>query len=169
MNSGAAILVQDTCALIDLLSLDLMRCIEESGRRIHISEYVYAEVLRAHQTAQIDSLIVGGLIVVDKVPNDDMIDEYRTRFAGLSVADCSMIDLSQRVGGVLVTTDEKLKRVCLSMELEVHGVVWIIEIMVTERMIDVGLAITKLDLYAEVNKRAPLKLIEELKRKLSPE
>lgn len=166
MSSGAAILVQDTCALIDLLALDLMGCIKDSGHCIHISEYVYAEILRAHQTAQIDAHILEGLIIVDKFPNEASIDEYRIRFTGLSVADCSMIDLSQRVGGVVVTTDEKLKRVCLSMGLEVHGVVWIIEVMVTESLIVVEEAMAKLDRYGEVNKRAPLKLIEELRQRL---
>jgi predicted nucleic acid-binding protein len=166
MPPGASILLQDTCALIDLLALDLMGCIQESGRSIHISEYVYAEVLLAHQTARIDALILEGLIIVDKFPTDASIDEFMTRFTGLSVADCSMIDLSQRVGGVVVTTDEKLKRVCLSMGLEVHGVVWIIDVMVTERLIDVAAAMTRLDRYVEVNKRAPRQLIEELKQKL---
>lgn len=168
MRSEVAILVQDTCALIDLLALDLMSCIKESGRCIHISEYVYAEVLLAHQTAQIDALILEGFIVVDKFPNDADIDEFRARFTGLSIADCSMIDLSQRVGGIVVTTDERLKRVCLSMGLEVHGIVWIIDVMVSEHLIDVAAAMTKLNRYAEVNRRAPLRLIEELKQKLMP-
>lgn len=166
MPPGPPILVQDTCALIDLLALDLMSSIKESGRSIHISEYVYAEVLLAHQTARIDALILEGLIVVDKFPNDATIDVFRTRFTGLSVADCSMIDLSQRVGGVVVTTDEKLKKVCLSLGLEVHGVVWMVDVMVSERLIDVAGAVARLDLYIEINKRAPRQLIEELKRKL---
>jgi predicted nucleic acid-binding protein len=166
MPLGDSILLQDTCALIDFLALDLMNSIRESGRRIYISEYVYSEVISAHQRTQVETLIVEGLVVVDNEPDENGIADFKARFKGLSIADCSMIDLSQRVGGIVVTTDEKLKRVCLSLGFDVHGVLWVIDVMVAESLIDVDDAIAKLDRYAEVNKRAPRQLIEELKQKL---
>ena len=128
MPLGNSILLQDTCALIDFLALDLMSSIRESGRRIYISEYVYSEIVLAHQRTQVETLIAEGLVVVDIEPDENGIADYKARFMGLSIADCSMIDLSQRVGGIVVTTDEKLKRVCLSLGFDVHGILWVIDV-----------------------------------------
>ncbi len=95
------------------------------------------------------------LLVKELLPNQLLeINTIQKSKPSLSQQDCSAFYQAQTENGILVTSDNSLRKFARENEVEVHGHLWIFDKMVEHRSISGALAINKLeDLCNTINQK----------------
>ena len=74
---------------------------------------------------------------------------------GLSLADCSVLELAARLNAVILSSDKSLRNESEKRKFTVHGILWIIEQLCSKKIITRETAIDKLQVYPKINDRVP--------------
>jgi len=127
---------------------------------------VIAEITDDEQLREITNYIESGKLNIDSIGAYETIIEIAEQYVALSIADSSVLELAVRRNAVLLTSDGSLRRISMSKNLRVRGVLWIIEELYGKQIITVEVALQKLQMYSEINARAPFKEIQNLIKKL---
>ena len=161
------ILINDVSVLFDLLDLDLFGAYFQLGHKLLITPQIIAEVKDESQKTKVNQFIQEGTISIDSFGTFETINQLYDMYAGLSFADCSVLESAIRNGGVIVSSDKALRSIAQKNNIEVKGLIWLIEELVINQIISVEVAHLKLKEYSEINVRAPLKEISLLIKKLN--
>ena len=81
----------------------------------------------------------------------------------LSIADCSVWRMAKNDNAKLLTSDAKLRKAAEKDNVEVHGILFVFDEMISNNILSPTKAIEKLDLLKEKNKRFSKKLAETKK------
>jgi hypothetical protein len=161
------ILVNDSCILFDLFDLDLLNDFFSLGFKFYTTPQVISEITDDGQQVYIQEFIDKGILIIDNYGKFESIQFLYDTFPGLSFTDCSVLELSIRINGILLSSDKGLRNITRSQNIQVRGVLWIIKKMVEDGILTKVLAIEKLQYYPRINVRAPIndikKLIDNLK------
>ena len=84
----------------------------------------------------------------------------------MSIADCSVIELSVRENATILSADGRLRKVSEKMNLKVVGTVGLIETMNFYKVLDSKVSIQLLERYKRNNPRSPKVEIENSINKL---
>ncbi|MEQ9297808.1 MAG: hypothetical protein RIF33_04555 [Cyclobacteriaceae bacterium] len=166
MSNSRKNVVKDACVLFDLIQLELLDVFFELPYEVFTNSPVLDEILDESQKAIVQKHLDMGNLILDDKTNDVLIFELASQNRGLSFTDCSVIDLAIRKQGILLSSDKGLRKASINSKIEVHGILWMIKVMVEECAISSTIAVTKLRAYEKVNSRAPKKGIKELIRLL---
>lgn len=166
MSNRRKTIIKDACILFDLIQLELLDSFFELDFLVYTSTHVLEEVLDTNQKSLINRHIQLKNLIIDDNFNDDFVFELRLEFRGLSITDCTLVDLAIRKKALLLTSDKSLGKVSKSFRLEVHGLLWVIATLKKNGIISAREAIKSLRLYCEINRRAPMKTIEALIERL---
>lgn len=156
------IVVQDACILFDLVDLDLLKVFFQLDLTVLTTPQVIAEIIDEDQQSTIEAHVQNGDLKVDKDGSYESIAELFDKFPGLSVADCSVLELALRKKAVVLSSDGGLRKISRRKNCEVHGTLWIIQELHDYGIIGNAAAIEKLKMYASINLRAPKKEIKLL-------
>lgn len=156
------IVIKDACILFDLIQLDLMDAFFELKLEVFTTQAVVEEVTDTNQSKIVQKHIELENILIDSFGNDDFIFSLAMKNRGLSLVDCSVIDLAIRKRGILLSSDQSLRKVSESKKVEVHGILWIIYNLVIESVISKEIGINKLIEYKKINQRAPGREINKM-------
>lgn len=127
---------------------------------------VIAEITNDEQWEEIYAHINNGQLIIDNTGEYEMIIKIAEQHAALSIADSSVLELAIRKDAIILTSDSGLRKISITKNVKVRGMLWLIEELYLKRIIAVELALQKLQMYNEINTRAPFKEIENLIKKL---
>lgn len=166
-NKNSQIFIQDACVLFDLIDLNLFEIFFQLGLTIVTTEAVINEIADETQLDLVNQKITLNRIMIDKDADDSLIFKFYEHYAGLSFADCSILELAIRKNGILLSSDKSLRNISVKLNIEVHGLLWIIILLVDNDCLTKEDAIEKLKEYMKINLRAPQKEILKLITNLS--
>ena len=149
------ILINDSCVLFDLYDLGLLQDFFRLGYKFYTTPQVIMEITDDDQLTEIQQYIDSGELNIDSKGTLDSIQSLYNHYPGLSYTDSSVLELTIRINGILLSSDKGLRNITKRQNIQVRGVLWIIEKMVDVEVLSVHLAIDKLQAYPKINLRAP--------------
>jgi hypothetical protein len=166
MSNKQLLLVNDVSILFDLLDLDLLDSYIQLKHKLIITPQILSEIKNESQKLKINQYIEETKISIDKFGTFESINQLFEKYNGLSFADCSVLESAIRNRGIIISSDKLLRRISQINDVEVKGLIWIFEVLLANNLVSNLFAISKLEKYAEINKRAPLTEINYIVNKL---
>jgi len=160
------IVIKDACLLIDLVDLNLMTEFFELNLTVITTIQVIGEITDEHQRIEVNKFIDNGKLQIESEGKLLIISAINDKYPGLSIADSSVLELAIRKEAIVLSSDGLIRKISLKENLCVRGLVWIIEELYNSNLINIEIALKKLEKYKKLNLRAPIKEIEALKNKL---
>ncbi len=152
-----AIAVNDANIFIDLLEIDLIDTFFELKLDLHTTNLVLNE-LDYEQQIIIKKHIAKKRLKV-KVLNDEELSELKEKeitSSKLSKQDVSVYAYAKELGAIILTSDRRLRIEAKSKGFEVHGILWVFETMMEEKLIKPKKAIEKLTELMKINTWLPM-------------
>lgn len=160
----------DANIIIDLLQVDLFLAFLELDWEKHMSSLAEGEVQEENSYQLNEGIHAADLIFRRFSPEElDDIQNLKENYPPLSLADCSCLYLAECLGAILLTGERKLRKVAIQKhQFEVHGILWVMEKLIENRIITYRLAHNKLTSLRGINRRLPvdacLRLLRRWKR-----
>lgn len=152
------IIINDANILIDLVQLDLMNEFIQLEMELKTTDFVYEE-LNEEQKIVITSFIDSGdieLIVTEDVEDYDRIINIMESSSGLSFEDCSVWHYAEKLEGILLSGDGRLRKQAIANGISVRGILYIFDQLLLANLITFELAIDKIEHLYEINPRLPI-------------
>jgi len=159
------ILITDSCILFDLLDLSLIQAFFQISNKIYTTPQVIEEITNSFQMSEINKYISKGNLIINTDGSFESIQDLFDELQGLSYTDCSILELASRKNGVVVSSDKTLRNESIRRKQNVKGMLWLIEVFVEKGYITKEIALEKLNIYPDLNKRAPIQEIIKLSAK----
>lgn len=167
MSIEKDIVIQDACIIFDLIDLGLIGHFFDLNLTVFTCPEVIGEITDPDQLESTNVFINNGRLGVDGNGDFDKIEEIFRTNAGLSLTDCSVLELALRRSGSVLSSDLSLRKATKKSGLNVRGILWIISELVNQDIIDHLEAIGSLNRYLQINSRAPKSEIHEMIRRLT--
>ena len=162
------VVVNDANILIDLVKLGLEPHFFSLDMEFHTTNLILEE-LTEDQQAAIWPFVDDNRLTVYTCTIDDLltIGQLETEKPALSTQDCSALWLAQRDRSLLLTSDNKLRKMAKTLQLDVHGHLWVFDKLVDTGSLSVEVAVEKLfELCDHINPKLGLPKAEIEKRLL---
>ncbi len=154
--------VTDANIFIDLFYTDLINQFFE----MKIELYTSVEVISELEDDQQSVLISFESLTILNTQDVSVLEDLASSLSpGLSIADTSVIHHAIALKSGVLTGDNLLRKTLEKQGFEVHGVLWIIDQMVTNSNIKSHDGITKLQSLMNYNKRLPISKCESMIKK----
>jgi len=151
-STPAPLLVVDACVLIDILSVDILPRLAELHFSPVTSDLVLEEI-SADQLSRLPAQAVSRKSL-SKAQVRELV-RLRAEYRTISEADLSAYILAKDFGGILLTGDRKLRKLAESVELQVHGTLWVLDTLVASRALSPQRAARSLTSMIESGSRLP--------------
>ena len=157
------IYVNYTNILIDLVNTNLLDDFTKLNWELHTTDFIIAEIDEPNQLIKIQKLISDGLLKVIGFSSVEMmlLYEMEQNYNGLSLEDCSVLYYANKKDGILLSGDGKLRKKAQSEGIEVKGILFILDKLVSNSILSKQDAIFKIIELANINKRLPSFEIEK--------
>lgn len=157
------IVVQDASVLIDLAVGDCLAAWFATGIETHTTRPVLLEVEQ-----DVRRFVRARQLQVFDFEGTELFQllEFRSRQSTrLSFEDCSVFYLAEKLKAILLTGDKLLRAAAVEAKREVHGTLWILDVLVARKTLSPVLAAGALVRIMEKNTRLPkVECEERLKR-----
>ena len=123
------IVISDSSCLIDLRKASLLDAFLRLPYELLIPNTLFEEELLKFSAAQKTALLRGGLKVID-IPGDRVLRarQIAREMPHLSIHDAFAFTLAEsHEGCMLLTGDGALRTLAMKQDIEVHGVLWVID------------------------------------------
>lgn len=164
------LVVQDASVLIDLSAAELLEAWFSLGIETLTTSFVWREVNRRSEKERLRQHSREQRIKVVAMPAEVLSEVVRLKMdlpRRLTLQDASVLHLAISRGAVLLTGDRNLRSAAEDRGVQVHGLLWVLEYMVTGGALQPEAAAKKLDLLRRLNPRLPEAECESLRRKWS--
>jgi predicted nucleic acid-binding protein len=149
--------INDANILMDIVKLNLTASFLALEFELYTTDFVFAEM----EPEQQEQLLSDTLIKIGATAEDmTAIFELSEQNTGLSYEDCSTWYFAQKMNGILVTGDGKLRTKARASGVEIRGMIYIIEQIKQQGLLPTVDCIEKLRLLRELNDRLPMNEIE---------
>ena len=148
--------------LFDLVDLNLLEDFFQLDYQFYTTPQVISEITDEYQLNEIEKYINRNSLIVESSGILESILVIFDKYPGLSFTDSSVLELSIRLNGILLSSDKGLRNITRRNNLEVKGVLWIITELVNNKIITKETAVHKLKMYPDINLRAPVNEIKKL-------
>lgn len=150
------IAIHDANILIDFILIDLLTSLFELGIEMHTTDFVLGEI-EGDQVEQLEPYINSGNLGVIAFGATRVVEIQilTQRFRGLSFEDCSVLLAAREAEAILLTGDGRLRKVAEGESIEVHGDLWLFDLLVEKNLLtkkDAGELLGKL---MTINSRLP--------------
>ena len=166
MSDSNNILINDACILFDLVDLNLLDVFFQLEFSFYTTGSVIEEIIDDSQMKVIDEYVSNNKLIVDKHGLLESIESIFDLYPSLSFTDSSVLELAVRKKGVLLSSDKSLRNISKQNDINVKGLLWIIKTLVERNLVSSEKAIEKLNLYPQINVRAPINEINKCKQEL---
>ncbi len=152
MECGSLV-IADASVLIDLYNGGVL----DAALRLPLSWAVVEAVAAVELLSpSFAYLLDHGVTAITPDPTDaPMARRFRTKHKGLSAQDCLTLAVCVRLGAVLLTGDQVLRRVAAGEGLEVRGTLWVLDELVARAVIQPSQAASALERMLESGSRLP--------------
>lgn len=152
------IIVNDTNIFIDLQSVGLLGAMCELPFEIHTLDLVVAELTDPTQRADVDEYISRHKIKVHSLSSSELVAvavEQSSVPGNLSFQDVAVCRYARSGAYKLLTGDRQLRNYAEKQNMEVHGIIYLIDEMVADAIITPKEGAAKLRELLAVNVRLP--------------
>lgn len=152
------IIINDANILIDLVHLDLMNEFIKLELDLKTTDVVFDE-LNDDQKVIIEAYIYSkhiDLITIEKEDDFESIMTILESSSGLSFEDCSVWHYANKLKGILLSGDGKLRKQAMANGISVKGILYVFDQLLVHEIISFELAIVKLEQLYEINPRLPI-------------
>lgn len=160
------IIVNDANILIDLVELKILPYFFKLEFEFRTTQLILDELFDEQQEELIPYIETGKLIL-DTFSIDELteISSLQRTKPKLSEQDCSAFLQAKKMGAVLITSDNLLRKFAFSQNIEVHGHLWVFDALFDNNIISGERATDKLNLLCdEINPKLGLPNMECQKR-----
>lgn len=157
------LIVSDTNIFLDLLDTELLKEFFNLPYEIKTSMLVIGEIKKDEQLQAIKPFIDSNKLKIGDISDEEFNSCYVLKLitpGDLSIADCSVWRMAKTDNAKLLTSDAKLRKAAEKDNVEVHGILFVFDEMISNNILSITKAIGKVDLLKEKNKRFPKKLAE---------
>lgn len=157
--------VTDANIFIDLIILELIGHLFGLDIEIHTTREVFDQ-LTARQKETLLTYHSDGMLTIYDFSAEEMAEIYTLEFpAGLEPADRTVFYYAKQLACLVISGDNKLRKHCERKGLEVHGLIWIFDQIVTLELIPKNMAVEKLEKLMSYNDRLPSdEILKRLKK-----
>lgn len=157
------LVITDANILIDLIQLDLALILLKSELFDFMTTDFIFDELFDEQKNILSGLIENNHFTVIESEESDIIEIFQLKQTtnALSFEDCSVWYFAAKLEGILLTGDRQLRNHSTRSGIQVHGILFLFDQMLTKNLITYSLAIEKLTALVQINPRLPQKLIAE--------
>jgi predicted nucleic acid-binding protein len=151
------IVVSDANIWIDLLEVGLADLFFRLPFEFHTSELVLGE-LNDLQRDLLDSYVSKGQLKIKPTDYDFIFacQTIRNTKQSLSLADASVYLYALELAGLVLTGDMVLRKYVQSQGIETHGILWVFDCWLENRILEADQAVSYLESVMEINSRLPL-------------
>jgi hypothetical protein len=153
--------IQDANILMDLHKAGLLEAYFRLGIETHTTDLVLLEV-----RPSVAPFVLTGQLRVKTTPATEMAALLAFKAQqppSLSLEDCSVFHLALQLSAILLTGDNKLRVHAEKARVEAHGILWLLDLMVEDAILDMSTATSCLDQLLKANARLPA---DECQRRL---
>ena len=147
------IAIADANIFIDLIYIELHAKLFELDLELHTTLYVYEE-LNIEQQNALSKFIKKSNLTIHTQEEFESIQKVEIR-KGLSESDISILLMAAELDAILLTGDNLLRKVSTLQKIEVHGIFWLMDNFLKERLITKRKATQCLKSLMDYNKRLP--------------
>lgn len=149
------VVVQDANILIDLYEVEFLCPFFKLGLENHSTDLVLNEIEQP-----IHEYVKSGLIRQHMLTPENLEQIFALQWVsanGVSLPDCSVLWLTRELGSEtrLLTGDGKLRQVAENGKIKVHGLLWILDQLVTKKIVSVEAMSDKLEKLVAGGSRLP--------------
>lgn len=155
------IIVNDTNILIDLANLDLLDYFLKLEFEFHTNDFIINEITDTGQKNKIKKIINDNKLIVAETKSEEYTSIIELQTKNLSFEDCSIWHYTQKVKGILLTGDARLRKTVEKSGIKVMGILFIFDKLVECNIIDTNTAVEKLKELVSLNHRFPKIEIEK--------
>jgi hypothetical protein len=158
--------VLDASVLIDLISFDLLEAWFALGYETATTTLVWREVNRRSQKAKIQEYVKRGSLAIEPVGAElltDIVQLHAVLEGKVSLEDASVLQISASQQTILLSSDKVLRRCAEDRGITVHGLLWVMDLLVSRGKLLPGVAADRLE-QMTVKKAIRLPLAECLQR-----
>ncbi len=163
------IAINDANLFIDLIEINLLESFFELPLFFHTTNLVLNE-LDIAQGEQIKLFVLKGKLKIRDLDREEIesLGLLAVQSRKLSIADLSLYFHAKELNYCMILTgDNKLKKEAQKQGFEVHGILWVFEKLVENKLIINDIAVEKLQELMRINMWLPLAECEKLLDKLS--
>jgi len=156
------VIVKDANIIIDLINGDLLAAWVKLGITTYTTDMVESELKRGAQWEKVEILIASGSIVIESLTPDEIahvLEMKRTH--NVSVPDGSVLHLANTKNARLLTGDRKLRLAAKNSQIQVSGLLWILDLLVSTATISPKRASASLGKIISKGARLPQTEIEK--------
>ena len=164
--------IKDANILIDLIEASLLDAWFSLEIETLTSNLVIDEIDDEGQLETLHTYADSGLLNIIDLNGKQIISTQDLMEAGpeeVSLEDCSALLLAIEIEADLMTGDRPLRLYAESLNVSVHGTLWILDQLVEHEMLTKSIALSKLKLLLKKDRRLPLKECEDRFRKWTAE
>ncbi len=154
------IVITDACFLIDLIDINLFEEFLGLGYHIHITSSVFSEfegdkyVKPVSRCIKHKKMFLFNLTASDQTALEKLMRKHSSR---LSEPDCSCLYLAKEINATILTCEKLLTKEAKTLNLDVHGSLWILDRLLATSMITEKKAYNKLEDLMSINPCLPVK------------
>lgn len=159
------IVVSDTNIFIDLVKLSILPDLFSLPWEIHTTDFVMNELVDTEQFSDVNSFRENGRLTVGKHSAEEVqiiFNESGLPGCRLSPTDLSVALYAHKNNFSILTGDKRLKDYAQKEGIEVHGILFLFEAMVDNKIIPPDSAINLLTQLQAINKWLPSDIIEKM-------
>ena len=149
--------INDANILMDIVKLDLVEAFLALEFDLYTTDFVFAE-MEPEQQEVLESEVLTKITADEEEMSD--IFNLTEEHTGLSYEDCSAWYFAQKMDGILVTGDGKLRTKASASGIEVRGMIYIIEQIKVQGLLPIATCTEKLRLLKQINDRLPMAEID---------
>lgn len=165
VSTNRQVVIKDACILFDLMDLDLLPSFYQLPLHVVTTQPVLDEIVGEPQIVAVNLYVSSGQLQVDQFGQFEAIVSITDTNPGLSFTDASVLEAAMRRNATVLSSDKSLRNESVRRSITVHGMLWILEELFFEKIIEQKILIEKLEAYPKVNHRAPLNEIKILLNK----
>ncbi|MEL6627284.1 MAG: hypothetical protein AAFO96_27495 [Bacteroidota bacterium] len=158
------IAVKDANILIDCAKIHILGEVFQLPYQFQTTDLVGAEVTDDEQRSELDVYVENGSLSLVGLNVEEilLIQELRDRHLGLSLEDCSVMYLAEKENAILLTGDGTLRKSSAKVNIEVHGILWLLRQVYEEGLLTQVAACEKARLLKACNIRLPRNELEKM-------
>jgi hypothetical protein len=163
------IAITDTCIFIDLMDLRLTSEFFSLEVEVHTSLDVYNE-LYPHQQELLKAYQSTGRLDIHLVTGEEKIKIQETEYPrSLSEIDKTVIYLAEKFDAMILSSDKAIRNFAGIKAIEVHGILWIFDRLVENKLITHTIAVNKIRslIFGNIIYRNNLELNTEIEKRIA--
>ena len=159
------LVVSDTNIFIDLISMGFIGDFFLLSFDICTVDFIIRELKKAGQNGIVQGYEARKKLTIQTFSAKEIFEINALKEAAgnkVSIQDCSIWYCAKKTGAAILTGDKALTTKARGDGIEVHGLLYVLDQLVIQKIVPPALASEKLSALTKDNKRLPEKLVNEL-------